>query len=514
LNGGGRMLGAIRNNRFGQRKLQRAERTISELLARLDQQEVLIAALTTKVETLTEQLAERDAIIKEQNSEIKELKRRLGQDSTNSHFPSSRDLSRKPQNNRVPGGKKGAPKGHPGSTLTFSSTPDETLIHPLTVCPDCQMSLENVPLAGYLPRQVFEMPQPAIHVTEHRAEQKHCPCCHKKQQAAFPDGVRAYVQYGPRLTALSAYLYGYQLLPLSRLSELLYVMTGCKPSEKTLLNQIQATAEGLEPYMEQIREAILASPVLHSDETGLRVEQKEQWVHVASTPEWTFLGVHSSRGSEGMKALGVLDAYLGTVVHDGYGAYFKQGAFGFEHALCNAHLMRECKGVALHDDQIWADEMLSLLRESWQAVRQARQSERLLSDEIRKSYEQRYDEILEKAQEQVARVPIPAKTGPKGRKSKSAAGNLAERFATHKEAILKYLHHPQVPFDNNQAERDLRMVVVKEKISGCFRSSDSPGYFASIRSFISTLLKQEHPILASFMLASSGTFSFSPNEGS
>ncbi|KHL91208.1 hypothetical protein QW71_35985 [Paenibacillus sp. IHB B 3415] len=135
------MLGTIRNNRFGQRKLQRAERTISELLARLDEQEVRIAALTAKVETLTLQLEERDAIIKEQDREIKELKRRLGQDSTNSHFPSSRDLTRKPQNNRLPGGKKGAPKGHPGSTLPFSSTPDDILLHALTVCPDCQVSL-------------------------------------------------------------------------------------------------------------------------------------------------------------------------------------------------------------------------------------------------------------------------------------------------------------------------------------------------------------------------------------
>lgn len=508
------MLGTIRNNRFGQRKLQRAERTISELLARLDEQEVRIAALTAKVETLTLQLEERDAIIKEQDREIKELKRRLGQDSTNSHFPSSRDLTRKPQNNRLPGGKKGAPKGHPGSTLPFSSTPDDILLHALTVCPDCQVSLADVPPMGYQPRQVFEMPKPAIHVTEHRAEQKRCPCCRKKQVAIFPEGVRAHVQYGPRLTAFSSYLHGYQLLPLARLSELLHVLTGYKPSENTLLRQIQATARGLKPYLQQIQSAILASPVIHADETGLRVEQEEHWVHVTSTPEWTLLGVHPSRGSEGMKALHVLDAYLGTVVHDAHNAYFKQGAFGFEHALCNAHLMRECKEVTRYDKQTWTSEMQTLLRESWQAVRQARQTGCSLSDDLLQQYEQRYDEILEKAQRQVVSVPIPAKTGPKGRKSKSKAGNLAARFATHKEAILKFLHHPEVPFDNNQAERDLRMVVVKEKISGCFRTPEFPSFFASIRSFISTLIKQKRPILASLMLASSGSFTFSPIEGS
>jgi transposase len=441
------------------------------------------------------------------------LKRRLGQDSTNSHFPSSRDLKRKPQNNRTPGGKKGAPKGHSGHTLKFSATPDETILHPLTQCPDCQTSLADVPAATYQSRQVFEMPEPRIHITEHRAQQKHCPCCHKKQQASFPEGVRAYVQYGPRLTAFSAYLHGYQLLPLARLSELLHVLTGCKPSERTLLGQIEATSGTLSPYIEQIREAVLGNPVIHSDETGTRVQKKEKWVHVNSTPDWTLLGVADSRGSEGMKTLRVLDAYLGTVVHDCYGSYFKQDTFAFEHALCNAHLMRDCKGIALYDKQAWASQMLALLKESWGLEQQARLAECRLSPETIQQLEQRYDEILEQSQAELVNVPIPTKTGPRGRKSNSKAGNLAARFSKHKEAILKFLHSPAVPFDNNQAERDLRMVVVKQKISGCFRSSDSPAWFATIRSFISTLIKQERPVLASLMLASSGSFSFTPIGG-
>ncbi|WP_245864716.1 IS66 family transposase [Paenibacillus donghaensis] len=422
-------------------------------------------------------------------------------------------MKRKPQNNRTPGGKKGAPKGHPGQTLKFSSTPDETLTHPLTVCPDCQTSLADVPSATYQSRQVFEMPEPRIHITEHRVEQKRCPCCHKKQQASFPEGVRAYVQYGPRLTAFSAYLHGYQLLPLARLSELLHVLTGCKPSERTLLGQIEATSGTLSPYIEQIREAVLGSPVIHSDETGARVQQKEKWVHVNSTPEWTLLGVATSRGSEGMKTLRVLDTYQGTVVHDCYGSYFKQDTFAFDHALCNAHLMRECKGIALYDKQKWASEMLDFLKGSWQMEEQARLTNRRLSQETIRQLEERYDEILGQSQEELANVPIPAKTGPRGRKSNSKAGNLAARFIKHKEAMLKFLHNPEVPFDNNQAERDLRMVVVKQKISGCFRTSDSPEWFAAIRSFISTLTKQGRPVLASLVQASSGSFSFTPDEG-
>lgn len=500
-------MGSQRKVRMLEEQLAKSERTVAELLQRVHEQSEQIAVLMAKVETLTLELEKRDKVIHEQSLEIKELKRRLGQDSTNSHFPSSRDIVRKPQNNRTPGGKKGAPHNHKGTNLSFSPTPDEVMIQPLHECPDCQASLVNEPVIGYQARQVFDMPQPTIWKTEYRAEQKRCLCCRKKQQAPFPEDVRAYVQYGPRLSAFVAYLHSYQLLPLARMSELIHVLTGCKPSEKTLLDQIHTTAQTLMPYIDQIRDAVRKSPVIHADETSLQVEKKEKWVHVNSTPTYTLLGVDVSRGSEGMKSLQVLDTYTGIVVHDSYVSYFKKDVFSFGHALCNAHLMRECKGIATYDDQTWASEMLTLLRESSHAVKMA---EGPLPDDVVYEYEQRYDHILEKSRAEVATIPIPEKTGPRGRKSNSKAGNLAARFETRKEAILRFLHDPRVPFDNNMAERDLRMVVVKEKISGCFRTPDSPDDFASIRSFVSTLIKQQHPILASLMLASSGSFSFPP----
>ena len=504
-------MGVSRKMQMLEEKFAATERTVAELLQRLREQSDQIVALQAKVEYLTEEIEKRDQTILELTQENKELKRRLGQDSTNSHFPSSRDLVPKPQNNRIPGGKKGAPKGHPGTTLTFSPTPDEIIIQPLNVCPDCQTPLCDVPVKGYQARQVFEMPQPRIWKTEFRVEQKQCPCCRKKQQAAFPEDVRGYVQYGPRLMAFCSYLHAYQLLPLARMSELIDVLTGCKPSEKTLLTQLDKMTKGITPLVEVIHQAVQQGPVLHADETGVRLHGKDHWMHVRSTPNWTVITPHTSRGSEGMQAL---LPYRGIVVHDCYSSYFKKDTFSFTHALCNVHLLRECKGIVQSYKQVWADKMATLLRESWRTVRAARSAKQQVEAAFIQEVEHRYDDILAKGQAEIALLPVPVKTGPRGRKAKSNAANLAERFTLHKDAVLRFLHHPEVPFDNNQAERDLRMVVVKEKISGCFRADESPEVFATLRSFISTLIKQGLPILASLMRTTSNSFSFSSPEGS
>ncbi|MCL6459857.1 MAG: IS66 family transposase [Gorillibacterium sp.] len=457
--------------------------------------EVFITSLVTKLEQM--------------ETKIKELERKLGQNSQNSNWPPSRDIKRKPMNNRTSGGKKGAPLGHPGHTLPFSPTPDQIITYPVSVCNHCATSLAEVASIRYERRQVFEIPQPVITVTEHRAEHKRCPCCRRLQKAAFPKDVTAGVQYGSRFTVLSAYLHTYQLLPLSRMADLFHVLTGCKPSEGTLLARISTMAQRLEPYVETIRQSLLTSPVIHSDETGVHVDKQEHWVHVASTEMLTLLNVHPSRGSEGMKAMEVLPLFKGTVMHDCYGPYMKRDEdFQFQHALCNAHLSRECKGIVAYDKHRWAGEMLLLLRDSWKATRGARKSNIPLTEETIQAYESRYDDILQEGQAEWEKDPVPEKKGPQGRLGKSKAANLWHRFRDHKAIILGYLRNPDLPFDNNQAERDLRMVAVKRKVSGCFRSDLSPHLFATIRSFISTLLKQERPVLASLELAYSGTFTF------
>lgn len=479
----------------------------------------LIASFTAKVEQLEARMVEletRNHELETKNKELetknKELERRLGQNSQNSNWPPSRDVKRPPANHRKKGGKKGGPVGHPGHTLFHREHPDEIITHPLTVCPDCATSLVDEKHEGYERRQVLDIPPSVLHTTEYRAEKKKCPCCNKLQKAAFPAGVNAYVQYGPRFQALVAYLHTYQLLPLARIADMLQVFAACRPSEATLLTSIQSVAGVLRPYETAIRAALLASPVIHADETGVHVNQKEHWVHVASTATWTLLNVHASRGSQGMKAAGVLPTFKGTVCHDFYSPYTKKGTdFIFSHAFCNAHLSRECKGIAESGEHRWARAIGHLLHRSWKVACNARKVEEPLSESTILLWERRYDRILEAgltelAKEKEKNPPLPK--GKRGKQAKSKAENLWIRFRDYKSNILGYLRHADLPFDNNQAERDLRMVAVKRKISGCFRSEDTPANFATLRSFISTLIKQGHSILPSLELAQLGLFSF------
>lgn len=438
---------------------------------------------------------------------VHELERQLHQNSHNSSKPPSSDGLRKRNNSRQPGGKKGAPKGHDGHTLCQVAEPDETIIHPLVTCGYCESSLAAVRAQSYDKRQVMDLPPPRMVVTEHRAERKCCPHCRRSQTAAFPRGVEAPAQYGDGFTAWTAYLNQYQLLPLERISQLFGDLTGYRPSEGTLLTHVKRMTQAVRPMVDRIRQYVMHSPVVHADETGIRVAGKVHWIHTASTDQWTFLGAHESRGSKGMNALGVLPQFKGYLVHDCYASYFKD-TYDFRHVLCNAHLLRDCQGIADYDKHQWAAQMKQLLQKSWRTARQARKAKRELAEQEIRELEQQYDDILERGRAEWMQDAVPEKTGPRGRKSKSKAANLGQRFIDHKEAILGFLRDASLPFDNNQAERDIRMVKVKAKVSGGFRTREGLEQFTFIRSFISTLRKQHRPILASLSAALRSSFCF------
>lgn len=438
---------------------------------------------------------------------VNELERQLGQNSNNSSKPPSSDGLRKPTNLRTPGGKKGAPKGHNGHTLRFS-TPDEIVIHAPSACRNCAHTLENVDPLGYESRQVFDLPVPRVVVTEHRVQKKCCPKCGLKQQATFPERITAPTQYGDGFTAWTAYLHGYQMLPLKRIGQLFSDLTGYRPSEGTLLTSLKATFNALKPLEQSIRQRLSSQVVVHADETELRVEGKGHWVHTVSTAAWTLLGLHESRGSKGIDALGILPTYRGTVVHDFYKSYFKDH-YSFAHVLCNAHLLRECQGIAEHDGHVWAKQMKELLQESWTLARTSRQENVPIAENFIHSLAARYDDILTRGRNEWSKDIVREKPGPRGRKIKSKAANLGERFKNYKASILRFLWDEQIPFDNNQAERDIRMVKVKEKVSGTFRTKAGAQIFVRIRSVISTLLKQKLHVLSSLASSLRGQFSFS-----
>lgn len=446
--------------------------------------------------------------ISELEAEVRELKRRLGMNSKNSSKPPSSDGLRKPVNLRQKGGKMGAPKGHPGHTLQFVETPDHVVWHRLSTCPHCEGRLADVATDSYEKRQVFDLPEPRMIVIEYRAEKKCCPHCHTKQQAAFLDEVTAPVQYGPRVTAMTAYMNVYQLLPLERISRFYEDLTGFRPSEATLLKQVETMSAAVEPILSSIRQHLLKQEVLHADETGMSVAGKKHWLHTVSNAAWTFLTANVKRGSVAFAQMGVLPFYKSIVVHDCFPSYFRE-EYAFQHALCNAHLMRECLGIAENDEHLWPTEMVALLQESWACALRSRSRNEPLTQHTIEQIERRYDDILERGKAEWAADPIPAKTGPRGRKSKSKAANLGQRFLQFKTEILRFLRDARVPFDNNQAERDIRMCKVKEKISGTFRTAEGIQYFARIRSVISTLLKQQSPLFSSLILALRRQFRFS-----
>jgi transposase len=474
-----------------------------------------IQALLEHNRVLTEQNQQLQNVVASQAEQIVklekrvlELERQLGQNSNNSSKPPSSDGFRKANNLRQPGGKKGAPKGHRGQTLSFSSHPDEIIVHSPVTCQSCHASLANVPAQKFEARQVFDLPVIKWRVTEHRMETTCCPNCKTNNIASFPEGVNAPVQYGATLQAWTSYLSTYQLLPLERISQLLEDLTGHGPSEATLLSQLKQMHTALESAEGQIQQRLLESPVIHSDETGFRVEGRGVWMHTASTDSYTHLTVHRSRGTQGMIAGGILPNYKGTVVHDFYWPYFDEKPFSFRHALCNAHLLRECQGISENDKHQWPAEMKTLLHESWSLVRTVRESGKPLPELVLTELEQHYDDILLRGEHEWKKELAPKEKGQRGRYAKGKARNLAERFQKYKIAILAFLRDAQIPFDNNQAERDIRMVKVKTKVSGAFRTTAGAEQFARIRSIVSTLLKQHRPILETLTLASQGRLQF------
>lgn len=466
-----------------------------------------ITMLTQTIEQQARQIEQQTRRIKQLETRVKDLERQLGQNSKNSSKPPSSDGLRKPTSLRKSGGKKGAPLGHEGHTLRFSDAPDEIMEHEVSTCGSCHHSLEDAAVIGYTKRQVFDLPAPRIVITEHQAQKKACPHCRCITQASFPNEIKAPVQYGSGMVAMTTYLHGMQLLPLDRISQLLHDLTGLRPSESTLLNWIQDMSEAKEPLLTQIQEQLMEAAVVHADETGFRVEGRGHWLHVISNPFWTLLGVDPRRGKQAIEAIGFLPVYSGIVVHDCFSIYFN-AKYRFKHALCNAHLLRECLGIEAYDGQEWAKLIREFQQESWELVKESRAAGIPLEESIAYDMEQRYDDILAEGRQEWTRANPSVPASGRGRAKMSKAANLGERFQLHKEAILRFIRDARVPFDNNQAERDIRMAKVKIKISGAFRTLDNAEHFARIRSVISTLGKQRYPILDSLAFAYRGQFAF------
>ena len=346
----------------------------------------------------------------------------------------------------------------------------------------------------FLPLQIL--------VTEHRAEHKQCPHCGCSHQAEYPAEAAHPMQYGINLKTFLVYFCLYQLLPYDRASEMVFDLFGHSLSQATVVAAVGECSQNLTGVEERIRELLQGAQILHVDETGMRVNGTRHWLHVAGTDLLTCYGYHRKRGAQATDAMGILPAFRGTMIHDFWAPYF---GYSSDHAICNAHLLRELRGISENYRHQWSEALSNLLLDMKTAVDVAKQEGSVLTPERRAAFEERYRRILEAGEEEAKNPGVPEEPGKRGRKKQSKAKNLLDRCRNYQHQILAFMKDFTIPFTNNQAERDLRMMKLKQKISGTFRSEEGAVNFCRVRGFISTIKKHDRPVLSELRAVFEGT---------
>lgn len=444
----------------------------------------------------------RETVVK-LTARVQQLEDQVAKNSGNSSKPPSSDGLKKPapKSQREKGKRKsGGQPGHKGETLEAVAQPDEVVVHLLENCPHCQHDLSQTAVEGVSKRQVFELPPLRLHVTEHQAQSKRCPCCRRPVSADFPGEVQQPTQYGQRFKALLVYLNVYQLLPLRRITELTQDWFGQRVSEGTLDRAVKQAAAAVVGVLDEVERGLVSAPVAHADETGIRVAGKLHWLHVFSTSGLTRYGVHAKRGREALDTLGLVPRFAGELVHDGWSAYAAYSQCG--HALCGAHLLRELTFLHEQHGQSWAADMKALLLKAKAAVETARQrGTAALEHTLSTAFTTEYHTLVMVG---FAANPPPETRPGKRRVAESPARQLLKRLERDRHAVLHFMHNFAVPFDNNLAERDLRMMKVKQKVSGCFRTLQGAMLFCVLRSYLSTARKHGLSMFSTLVEAFSG----------
>jgi transposase len=452
-----------------------AEPSREDLLAVIAAQAAQIAALTAR---------------------IAELERRLGLDSSNSGKPPSSDGLKKPVRVRSLRQPSGAPpggrKGHPGDTLRQAEFPDVVEDHYPPACAGCGAALTAAMASGHAARQVFDLPKPRPPVvTEHRAHECCCAGCGERTKAAFPAGVTAPVQYGPRISAIAVYLLHSQFVPEDRVAEMMRDLFGARLVAATVAQMSRTCADRLRGLVHAVCDHVAAAEVKHLDETGFRIGGQTRWLHVASTALLTMYRVSDRRGL-------VWDNVTGIAVHDHWKPYYTMT--GVLHALCNAHHLRELKALIEIDKEDWARQMQIVLRRACHVANLANAQGVSLKPRFIARIERRYDAVVAAGLAFHMSLPRLPRAQRRGWKPRRVGHNLLARLQLRRDDVLRFLHDPQVPFTNNQAERDIRMMKLRQKISGGFRSFAGAEIFAVIRSVLSTARKQGWDLVSTLML--------------
>jgi transposase len=506
------------------RLITQLEERIEDLMAmHTSEPQLLIRAQAQQIKRLEQTIDNKDAELIEANQLNRQLLRRIRElekileadtpisdpiiiikrDSHNSNQPPSLDLPWiKPKRTRSlrkqSGLKVGGQVGHEGVTLRQVVAPRRIIIHQADECRQCGASLAAVNADNLHKRQVFEIENGGLSVIEHRLAAKICPACRTASKGQFPLAVKAPVQYGTSVLSRALYLHLYQLLPVARTQEAMRDLFGCDISQASIQRAARHCSDKLTRCEQRIKAAIRDSAVIGADETGIRINGTNAWVHVARTDNLTHLASHMHRGKAAFDAIGILNQYKGTLVRDGWFSYkwYQQ----CRHSLCNAHLLRDLTyiGEAEPPHEWWTTALARLLIEIKEAVEAARNSSQTeLDNRLQKEFLCRYDALTAQAEEAVRGSPELKTTG-------LSAGKLLNRFVKSKPEVLRFMTDLKVPFDNNGSERDLRMLKLQQKIAGCFRTNEGVHTFCRVRTYLSSARKQSKSLLSALEHALKG----------
>ena len=479
-------------------------------LHKIEQLTARIARLENELAGKVRQVHHLNLAVRELNKQLKEARRQTRQareahlahllkNSRNSSMPPSQDRRKRTRSLRERSGRKpGGQVGHPGTTLGFARQPDRLIIHAPADCCLCGSSLGGGEVARTERRQVHNLPPRKMEVTEHQTQTKVCGRCGAENKGEFPADIKAPVQYGAGVRSVATYLMSYQLLPYDRCAEAMRDLFGCPLSPGTLATLLKVCAGELIGPELIIKEGLRESAVLGVDETGLRVRGRQDWVHVTATGKLTLLVHDRRRGQPAISGIGILPRYEGVCVHDGFSSYDRYGQC--RHAQCNAHILRELNYVIETSQAGWAQGMKTLLLEIKAAVDNARESGSTgLPPRRKQRWVKEYDGFIEQAEKLYGTLRRKRgrakKAQPEESVTRAAARKLACLLGEKREEILLFMHDFFMPFDNNQSERDLRMLKVKQKLGGCFRTEKGVEEFCRLRSYISTMKKQGQGVM-------------------
>ncbi len=426
-------------------------------------------------------------------TENKKLKETISKDSKNSSKPPSTDnaFKDKESNNdkSTKTKKRGGQKGSTSNNLSKVDNPTNIKILEINNCTNCNHSLENAETKSISIKQEFDIPKIKMEVTQYEQHNKVCPCCNTLNKPSFPEHLKSYVQYGDNVKTLIGYLNTYHMIPYERISELIKDFTSHKISTGTINNMLNSFYTKLESYEINIKELLLKSEVIHVDETGTRVKDKLHWTHTVSTSLLTYYMIHQKRGTLSIEDMDILPTYAGIAVHDHWKPYNQYNCI---HSFCNAHHLRELISITQNEGVRWANDMHNLLTAMNNYIYTLKANNKTVpSKDKLKHFYQRYDNICSSA---LKFYPPSDNSITKRRTKQSKGKNLLDRFVKYKEESLLFFINLSVPFTNNLAERDLRMIKVKEKISGTFASFKGAQMFNRIRGFISTMKKNNRSV--------------------